>query len=162
MKCQNCNSELVSGARFCDACGAPVEQLPTASTPPAAYTPPSPTPVPVPPEPQYPPAPTYSTPYSVPVNEGKVLGMPASQMGTISLVIGAVGLLFSCIGCGGILSLLGLVAGILAQKTSSKSNGKIGIILSAIGLVISIIMVCLLLTTPILGTFFGGDYNNQW
>lgn len=162
MKCSHCDSELVPGAKFCDSCGAPVGAS-AADAPSAAplasqesvyqpdepfvqappYTPPVQTAKP----PAY--APPVSFASSQPAANGafqaseKIMGFPAAQMGTITLVLGGVGLLLSFVGCGGLLCVLGLVAGFLSLKTSGRSNAIIGMVLSGLGLIISLVMACI-------------------
>ncbi|MBE0697910.1 MAG: hypothetical protein IH586_13390 [Anaerolineaceae bacterium] len=169
MKCSSCDGELVPGARFCDACGAPVEDAaaqprvrvdPAARIEPAAQTepgqPPSPydafsaapasPPSQAPAAAYTPPGGGYSNMYSdassaAPSGE-KILGMPAEQMGTIALGLGGAGCLFSVVGCGGLISVLGLIAGFLALKTTGKRNATIGLVLSGLGIIVTLIMLC--------------------
>ncbi len=150
MKCSFCDHELQPGAQVCEACGAPVEEprtdpfdlgglpsTPVESAPPLpAFTLPETPPIP----PAYPPSPFSAAP-----SERTIFGLPASQTGVISLVLGILGIALSCIGCGGLLSLLGLAAGYLSLKTSSRQNGIIGMVLSSIGLVLTLALLCLLL-----------------
>jgi len=153
MRCPFCDNELEPATQVCNACGAPVEEARAVTfepgrspSPPieneipqpvlippanAGYTPPAPVP------------PVYSSAASP--SEGNVLGMPASQSGMISIVLGVLGMALSCIGCGGLLSLLGLAAGFLSLKTSSRQTGIIGMVLSGIGLVLTLAMLCLFL-----------------
>jgi hypothetical protein len=185
MKCQYCDSELVPGAKFCDSCGSPVgdaSQQPPAvpytndylKEQPAAPQPPV---VPYPPagsvEPQPPaqdpfqvpysnyqssgtvPPPAYNTSPSAP--DEKIMGLPAAQMGNIALGLGGVGCLLSFLGCGGLISLLGVIAGFLALKTSGRRNGTIGLVLSIVGLIIALVMVCILLFSFINSQ--GSSYN---
>ncbi len=162
MKCQSCNSELVAGARFCDKCGAPVQELwsppqagpdmtsePVAGdTPVAPFTPPpSPDPAPF----QFPTNPADfqpaaddapPTPVNPPASGDKFVGMQRSQLGTITLILGILGLVFSCVGCGGLPAIAGLITGFASLKSSSDSKGKIGLVLSGLGLIIAIIVTC--------------------
>ena len=62
-------------------------------------------------------------------------------MGLASVILGAVGILLSCIGCGGLIGLAGLVAGILALKTPDKKMGTIGIILSAVSILAALVVI---------------------
>jgi hypothetical protein len=70
------------------------------------------------------------------------MGLPAAQMGNIALGLGGAGCLFSVVGCGGLISVLGLVAGFLALNTSGRRNGTIGLVLSGLGIIVTLIMLC--------------------
>lgn len=184
MKCNHCGSDLIPGARFCDSCGAPVGEAAAAglSTEPAPqtgfkteepfvqappYTPssqtskPSPytsSPAQAPKPPSYTPQVSYSSsqPNVAQVFQPgeKIMGLPAEHIGIITLVLGGVGLLFSCVGCGGIFSILGLITGFLSLKTPERKKGTIGMILSGLGLLVSLIMVCIFLFFS--SSIFGG------
>jgi hypothetical protein len=67
-----------------------------------------------------------------------------SSLGITSLILGIAGIIFSCVGCGGILSVIGLITGYLSLKTAGRQNGIIGLILSGIGLIISIVAICII------------------
>ena len=246
MKCPHCDSELTPGARFCDACGMPVQDTAAASIPepfvappppviPEPYVPypapvisaplqdetipepsepaadamtivnpapepaaepmtivslrpePDPAPaeaaaesipspdasltpepeIPLPPEPlsfpdpaafeQPQPIPTPSAPppvshpqqigYGPTVTtvqdpSGTVLGMNPSQAGTVTLVLGIAGLVLSCVGCGGILGLAGVILGILGMNKFPDNKGKIGLIVSALSIIVALLVVC--------------------
>jgi hypothetical protein len=76
----------------------------------------------------------------------KILGLPAEQMGNIALGLGGAGCLFSIIGCGGLFSLLGLIAGFISLKTPGRQNGIIGMVLAGLGLVVALVFLCLILS----------------
>ncbi len=78
-----------------------------------------------------------------PPAEEKVMGMEAKTFGLVSLGLGIAGIAFSCVGCGGLLSLLGLIAGVISLKTSGRQTGRIGMILSVIGLLVTLVFLCL-------------------
>jgi hypothetical protein len=173
MKCVHCYSDLVEGAKFCDSCGAPVAETP--QQPPAVpytanYLGEEPAAAPQPPVVSYPPAPQnpvndpFQSPFgSAQANAGsvppapygvppaarqsgeKILGIPAENMGTVALGLGGAGCLLSFIGCGGLISLLGLIAGFLSLKTEGRKNGTIGLVLSGLGLIVALAMTCVLL-----------------
>ena len=169
MKCPNCGSDVNEGARFCDTCGAPLTtSVPDASTPdqPAPEAPISVEGNPEPSSPDIPePSPRYETDPAVPPVEPEpqrvlhydvvtpssetVTGPAPSSIGTVSLVLGIVSILLSCVGCGGVISIAGLITGYLSRKTTSKQGGTIGMILSAIGLIVTIVFVCIFLVATI-------------
>lgn len=178
MKCSFCDSELAPGATICDACGAPVKGLllpkvqeeiapaeqkeaffddlgadeSAAQEEPAA-----------PPEPQ---ADSFTTPAAAPYEPQvftpsssgeRVFGMPTDMVGNIALGLGGAGCLLSALGCGWIFSILGLVAGFLSLKTSGRRNGTIGLVLSGLGLVVTLLLICAVLyfITRGTSTYFG-------
>ncbi len=163
MNCAHCNAELEPGAKFCDNCGAPVETTPAQETflipnPSAPQDLPSPEEQPGAPAEQaepYQPAPQAYSPapepaayipagsYSSLSMEEKVMGVGAKTFGLIALGLGIAGVVFSCVGCGGLLSILGLIAGIMSLKTSGRQTGLIGLILSIIGLLVTLVFLCL-------------------
>ena len=171
MKCTSCDSELAPGATICDACGAPVEGT---VQPAALPEPPSPDVASVPEEPVAPPyqpfepLPASSTPpaaepfrssYAVAPSGEKILGLPADQMGNIALGLGGAGCLFSVIGCGGLISILGLIAGFLSLKTSGRRFGTIGLVLSGLGLIVTLVMMCIIIYFFMQGN---SGYNNGY
>ncbi len=183
MKCTFCDSELAPGATICDACGAPVKGLllpkvqeeiapaqqaesffdafaepepaaqesrrlvePAVQAEPAAdaFT----TPAAAPYEPQV----------FAPSSSGeRVFGMPTDMVGNIALGLGGAGCLLSALGCGWIFSILGLVAGFLSLKTSGRRNGTIGLVLSGLGLLVTLLLICAVLyfITQGTSTYFG-------
>jgi hypothetical protein len=74
---------------------------------------------------------------------GTVLGMTPSQAGTITLVLGITGLALSCVGCGGILGLAGVILGFLGLNKVPGSRGKIGLVLSGLSIIVALVVVCL-------------------
>ena len=168
MKCPNCGAEVADDARTCNSCGASlVPIVPDASVPDAtvAETPSIP-----PPSPDFTPGPVVSPvePILQPVSDFDVVlpvmtpgtgGGNSSSLGTISLILGIIGLIFSCVGCGGIFSIAGGILGIMAMKTPGKAQGKIGLILSIIGLVIAIIVVCVIAGSFIYSAITGNQIN---
>ena len=168
MNCANCNAELEPGAKFCDSCGAPVEVSPAQETllmqepgesrvpPPAPAFSAEPAQQAYPPPPE--PAAYFSAePYASSTSPEKVMGMEASTFGIVTLGLGIASLLFSCVGCGGLISILGIIAGIMSLKTSGRQTGMIGLILSIIGLLISLVILCIYLFA-IVGSFSSNGY----
>ena len=144
MKCPNCNAELEANAKFCDSCGAPVQAqsepvvMPSAAT---AYMPPAPPPAPA--AAYTPPAGAYT---ASGVSGAKVLGfIDADKAGLVALILGIAGVVLSCVGCGGLISIFGVIVGILALKTPDRQKGMIGLILSGLGILITLILGCILL-----------------
>jgi hypothetical protein len=84
----------------------------------------------------------YTNPSSTTSSGEKILGMPADQMGNIAIGLGGAGCLFSVVGCGGLISVLGLIAGFLALKTTGRRNAMIGLVLSGLGIIVTLIMLC--------------------
>jgi hypothetical protein len=143
MKCQNCNADLEPYAKFCDSCGAPVaapgEPVVIPSSAETAFSPPIPSINP--PEPM---------PASVPVSSiasgSKVLGfIDADKAGLVALILGIAGIVLSCVGCGGLISIVGVIVGIMSLKTPDRQKGMIGLILSGLGLLITLIFGCILI-----------------
>ncbi len=71
------------------------------------------------------------------------MGIEAKTFSLAALGLGIAGVVFSCVGCGGLLSLLGLIAGVMSLKTSGRQTGLIGVILSIIGLLVTLVFLCL-------------------
>jgi hypothetical protein len=153
MKCMSCDTELVPGASECHACGAPVQEV---SVPQVmvgtaqqasldnTFDPPT-SGAAIDPEPSFGSAVVYPQPVSAATPAEKIWGMPADAMGNIALGLGGAGCLFSVVGCGGLISVLGLVAGFLALNTNGRRNGKIGLALSSLGIIVTLLMLCIIL-----------------
>ena len=151
MKCPNCGSDIPDGSRFCDHCGAPINpnaSIPTAEPLPSGvdYGSPEPEPVTPPSGPAYPPPPPasfggFNPPSATPFDAIPQVVSPTqnSSMGTWALILGIVAVALSCVGCGGLVSIAGLITGYLSLKTSSRQMGIIGMILSGVGIIIAII-----------------------
>jgi hypothetical protein len=150
MKCPYCESDQIDGAQVCTACGSPLAgNSPNASTSESATQIPQPDPL-FEPDPvvqaDTPPAQMVTNFDIIPPPGNNAPGMaPSSSIGLISLILGIIGLILSCVGCGGLISIVGAITGFISLKTSSRSKGIIGIILSGLGLVVSLIVVCLFL-----------------
>ncbi len=168
MKCANCNAELEPGAKFCDNCGAPVLVSPAQETllsqePSGFPAAPVAQGISAPPPPQVYPPPSSSAdyfssgPYAPPASQEKIMGMETNTFGIVTLGLGIASLLFSCIGCGGLFSILGIIAGIMSLKTSVRQMGLIGLILSIVGLLISLVVLCIALFA-IIGSMGNGGY----
>jgi hypothetical protein len=143
MKCASCGAELVPGAKFCDACGAPAEnKIIEDAEEPAFVRKYTNAPQSEPPAPEIiQPVSPSSTPSA---SGGKILGIDASQFGIITLILGIAGLLLSCVGCGGLISIVGIVAGVMGLKNSANRQMTIiGLVLSGLGLIVTLIFVCL-------------------
>ena len=80
-------------------------------------------------------------------------------MGNIALGLGGAGCLFSVIGCGGLISILGLIAGFLSLKTSGRRFGTIGLVLSGLGLIVTLVMMCIIIYFFMQGN---SGYNNGY
>jgi hypothetical protein len=168
MKCPNCGSDIIEGAHFCDTCGAPTSiavpepSISDASIPDSSSSIPPPSPI-YEPEPVIQPAEPDPQPVLhyevVSPPEEKIMGINSSSIGTVSLVLGIVGIVFSCVGCGGILSILGAIAGFLSLKTSSKKTGTIGLILSGLGLIVTLVFVCIYLLFIFRSAMPGNTFN---
>ena len=125
--CTNCRAENPEGAIFCSACGARLGAA--TNTAPAASAPPTMTATPA-----------YSSTPS--------MGMPAATVGdpkhngkaTASLVLGIIGLFAWFIPLfGAPITIIGLIMGILGQKSQKKGMATAGLIMSILGLVGTII-----------------------
>jgi hypothetical protein len=146
MKCTYCNAELEPGSKFCDNCGGKVEETPI-QTPASSgegmaapsFAPYSPAPV-VEPSP----SPVFKS-YTPSSPSSKVMGIDSDKMGLIAIILGAVGLVLSCVGCGFIISILGAVAGFFSLKTPNRSQGIIGLVLSGLGILIGLVFICIYL-----------------
>jgi hypothetical protein len=68
--------------------------------------------------------------------------MAPAQAGTITLVLGIAGLALSCVGCGGILGLAGVILGFLGMNKFPDNKGKIGLILSGLSIIVALLVVC--------------------
>jgi uncharacterized membrane protein len=99
-----------------------------------------------------------------PVPEPISTAAPASGKGLAiaSLILGILSLCAS-VGwfCGGPLSIVGLILGFLGRKPATKGLATAGIILSAVGLVLTIIFVILgvVFRGPILNSIYNQIYN---
>jgi hypothetical protein len=143
MKCASCGAELVPGAKFCDVCGAPVETKIVQDAEEPAFVqkyssvPPSEPPAPTPVVGEVLNAPPAG-------NSQKILGIDVNQFGLITLILGIAGLLLSCIGCGGLISIVGIVAGVLGLKNSANRRMTIiGLVLSGLGVIVTLIFACI-------------------
>jgi hypothetical protein len=124
---------------------APEMKAPPAPAPitfPTPVAPPRPAPAPAAPQPvNFTPVTSFAPPAAVPAPE-KILGIPVAQIGTVTLVLGIAGLALSCVGCGGLFAIGGLVTGFMGLKSAPGSNNKIGLVLSGLGIIVSLIAVC--------------------
>ena len=134
MKCSNCGNELVPGSRFCDSCGAPVEEKP-------AFQPPPPSPTPGPGSPL--PPPSFETPkqsfFSTIQQGNQVAGIDRGILAIASLVVGVLslcGALIPCIGCP--MLIIGAALGFLGLKSEKRIFAIIGLILAGVALLIAI------------------------
>jgi uncharacterized membrane protein len=77
-----------------------------------------------------------------------------------SLVLGILSLCAS-VGwfCGGPISVVGLVLGFLGRKSAGKGLATAGIILSAVGLLLTVIVLGLVFRGPILNNIYNQIYN---
>ena len=66
------------------------------------------------------------------VRQNKFLALMSASLGLVSLCAAIVPI------CGGILSLLGLILGLVSRKSDSEKMAAAGIVLSTLGLLISI------------------------
>ena len=147
--CINCGAQLEDDAKFCTACGQPVEASAPAPAPAPTFVAPDPAPASTQtftspaPTPTYT-APTYAAPTPVaPVNNG-------IKKPLIALIFGASGLgtfwlSFLPYGFWGILALglsvVGFVFGILAKKSNPGSKmAKLGFIFGLIGMILAFIL----------------------
>ena len=73
-------------------------------------------------------------------------------MATASLVLGILGLLLSCLCIGGVLSIIGLVLGIVSKKNGPNSKATAGIVLSSIGLAFTVLLIVLSMMSPTTNT----------
>lgn len=161
MKCANCNSDLPEGATICPACGAPVKATVPDATPVDLDTelpPPSPEYQPDPDVPPYQPPAEPVTKVEIVTGPVNTTGTNNSSLGTISLVLGIIGILFSCLGCGGILSIAGAITGYLSLKTTSRQTGTIGLIISGLGIIATLVFVCIYLFA-FLSSVMSGNRN---
>ncbi|MGB8213698.1 MAG: DUF4190 domain-containing protein [Anaerolineales bacterium] len=101
-------------------------------------------------------------PISVPVSEPA----PASSkkgLAIASLILGILSLCAS-IGwfCGAPISIVGIILGFLGRKSSSKSLATIGILLSAAGLLLTVIFIILapIFRATVLDQIYNQIYNN--
>lgn len=167
MYCKNCGNVIPDGVAFCTSCGAAATPAaPVTDVPPVVQQDPPAAPYAPPAQPYAPPAGGYVPPVP-PVNPIPDPGYagaaipaqvedPGKKLGTISLILGIVGLavgsicscLFACLG--GILPLAAAIVGIvLGKQAQDKSkaagfenkNGKIGMILSIVAVAIIVVFI---------------------
>jgi len=160
MICANCGNELEPGSRFCDSCGAPVEEkteieYQPVNPPVAAYTaPPSATP-----DyssnasgnrsaasgfgsdtPSYSQAQPAQNSFISQIQEGdKVAGIERGILAIASLVIGILsmcGSIIPCLGCP--MLIIGAGLGFLGLKSDKRVFAIIGLVLAGISLLIAI------------------------
>lgn len=107
--CKKCGAQLEDGAKFCPKCGATQEEA----------------------------APQVAPIAAAPVEDNG----PWKVFAILGLVFGIVGLVFCwAYGSGGLISATGLVFSILGKKSTTKAgNATAGLILSIIGLALSVI-----------------------
>lgn len=151
MFCENCGKNLPDGAKFCNGCGAKVEPMQSAYaaepassaptyTPPPAYTPPPVQTAYASGQTYVPQSPAYSSqPDSEPLRVGQYIGMFLLMIVPILSII----LLF-------VWSFGGTV------NLNKKNFARAVLILSAIGMVLSIVFGAALI--GIMGELFGGYY----
>ena len=99
--------------------------------------------------PTVPPPVSFSVPAPAPAGDKKGLAITALILGIISLCAG----LIPC--CGGPIAIVGLILGILGRKSTAKSMAVAGIVLCAIGLVVTIV-------SAIIGAINGPAILQQW
>ena len=94
-------------------------------------------------------------PTPVPASDSKGLAIASLVLGILSLCA-SVGWF-----CGGPISIIGLVLGILCRKSSGKGLATAGAILSAVGLLLTIIFVILgvIFRGPVLQGIYNQIYN---
>jgi hypothetical protein len=158
MKCASCGAELVPGAKFCDACGAPVETKIVQDVGEPAFVqkyssippdePPAPMPV------------VGEVLDASPSGSGqKILGIDANQFGLVTLILGIAGFLLSCIGCGGLIGILGIVAGVLGLKNSTNRQMTIiGLVLSGLAVIVTLIVACIFIFSLSSNSSYGYSY----
>jgi uncharacterized membrane protein len=116
-----------------------------------------PAPATVPMSEQLPPAPAHAPgPVSTPAPAGgKGLAIASLILGILSLCA-SVGWF-----CGGPLSIVGLILGFIGRKPAAKSLATAGIIISAVGLVLTVIFIILgvVFRGPILNSIYNQIYN---
>jgi hypothetical protein len=61
----------------------------------------------------------------------------------ITLVLGIAGLALSCVGCGGIIGLAGVILGFLGLNKVPGNNAKIGLALSGLSIIVALVVVCM-------------------
>lgn len=153
----------------------PAEQAPQYQQPTAMpYTPPQPVPPPyippaqaqqgVPPYGQQPPAPPYGMypPYGA-YPPAFVPPPKAEGLAVASLVLGIVGLVFSA-AFGAVPALLGLIFGIISRaKGNTSAKSVVGIVLSAVALVLSGLVIAMIVSEWGTYHYYGSNYyDNDW
>ena len=182
MYCKNCGNVIPDGVAFCGSCGAAAPAAPAAPVTPAepyappagGYTPPV--------NPGYtPPVNPGNVPpaggYTPPVNPGNVppaggytgavqgqVEDPGQKLGTISLILGIVGLavgsicscLFACLG--GILPLAAAIVGIVLGKQAQDKSAAAGFEnkRAKIGMILSIVATAIIVVFIIINAIAGG------
>lgn len=117
MVCKKCKAQIAEGAKFCPACGAPVEEVAAAPAQPAATE-------------------AASAPATAPVT---------AEKNNICALIGFI-LSIVSVCCCGTSSLVALILSIVGLNQIKSGNGKgkglatAGIILSVIGLLLAIVL----------------------
>lgn len=177
MNCEKCGTPIEEGGAFCSNCGAPVpaaepvaEPVAEVAAEPVAEV----TAEPVAEVVAEPVAEVVAEPVAeqpietveaVPTNDpGKGLGIAALVLGICSLFFGII-CNCTCLGLGSIVSVItaivGLILGILANKKSAavgikNKKAKVGIILSIVGIVFSVVLPILIF---VVSAIFGVGAN---